>query len=375
MVAYRGVVVSMTGFPSRSRRPGRHDLEQNLEAQGNGEYFVQFGFGTPPKQIYTVLDTGNDLTWIQCQPCVDCYKQNDPIFDPAMSKSYTPLPCKSNQCKQLHAPSCNRTRKTCLYEIPYVDNSITAGDFVTETLTISDTPYANIPIGCGHKNTGSFGKPFGKTSGIFGLGRGSLSFVSQAQYSAFSYCLAHANSSEQSLLRFGSSATFIDDIFTAKMLRDSKVPSLYFVGLTGISVNEQVFPIPSLDPSTGYGGSIIDCGTTVTRFPREVYNNVREGFVKAATGLTFVGRFGPFDACFPLASLRETDFPTVAFHFGENLLTLSRENVMFSVSNYTCFGFAPAEGSYSLIGSHQQQGIRVSFDQDRSTIGFLPDSC
>lgn len=69
---------------------------------GSGNYFVVVGLGTPKRDLSLIFDTGSDLTWTQCQPCAkSCYKQQDDIFDPSKSTSYSNITCTSNVCTQL----------------------------------------------------------------------------------------------------------------------------------------------------------------------------------------------------------------------------------------------------------------------------------
>ncbi|KAL6994878.1 hypothetical protein U1Q18_005015, partial [Sarracenia purpurea var. burkii] len=63
------------------------------ESQGSGEYFSRVGVGRPAREYYMVLDTGSDVSWLQCSPCFNCYQQSDPIFDPSESSTYRPVPC------------------------------------------------------------------------------------------------------------------------------------------------------------------------------------------------------------------------------------------------------------------------------------------
>ncbi|KAG5563112.1 hypothetical protein RHGRI_005756 [Rhododendron griersonianum] len=37
---------------------------------GGGNYIVTLGLGTPQKDLTLTFDTGSDVTWIQCQPCI-----------------------------------------------------------------------------------------------------------------------------------------------------------------------------------------------------------------------------------------------------------------------------------------------------------------
>ncbi|KAL5722211.1 hypothetical protein ACHQM5_005757 [Ranunculus cassubicifolius] len=351
------------------------DLEAPLISglsKGSGEYFVRFGFGTPARQFYTAIDTGSDISWIQCKPCVNCYDQNDPIFDPATSSSYRQLTCNSPQCNQLPLSRCTSTG-TCEYRVAYGDGSVTIGDFATETLTFGDSAINNVGIGCGHDNEGLFTA----SAGLFGLGRGSLSFPAQIKSSAFSYCLVDKDSTSASTIEFGPS-TLSNGAVTGSLLQNTRRRTFYYVGLTGISVGGRMLPIsPSsfaIDAS-GNGGVIVDSGTAVTRFSTEVYNVLRDEFVKGTTTLTSAAGFSLFDTCYDLSSQTAVEVPTVALHFGTNAWNLPAKNYMLPVGNKIyCFAFATVSG-VSIIGNVQQQGTRVSFNVGRSLIGFSPNNC
>jgi hypothetical protein len=77
---------------------------------GGGEYLVKLGIGTPQHFFSAAIDTATDLVWMQCQPCVSCYRQLDPVFNPRLSSSYAVVPCRSDTCGQLdehrHVPQC-----------------------------------------------------------------------------------------------------------------------------------------------------------------------------------------------------------------------------------------------------------------------------
>ncbi|GJN02783.1 hypothetical protein PR202_ga20169 [Eleusine coracana subsp. coracana] len=69
--------------------------------QGGGEYLVKLGVGTPQHVVSAAIDTASDLVWMQCQPCVSCYRQADPVFNPKLSSSFAVVPCGSDTCDQL----------------------------------------------------------------------------------------------------------------------------------------------------------------------------------------------------------------------------------------------------------------------------------
>ena len=61
------------------------------------EYVMTLYLGTPEKKFVLVMDTGSDLVWVQCQPCIRCYNQTGPLFDPSTSSSYSPVPLQEEE--------------------------------------------------------------------------------------------------------------------------------------------------------------------------------------------------------------------------------------------------------------------------------------
>ncbi|XP_068333985.1 protein ASPARTIC PROTEASE IN GUARD CELL 1-like [Pyrus communis] len=342
-------------------------------SQGSGEYFSRVGIGKPPSQAYVVLDTGSDVSWVQCAPCADCYQQADPIFEPASSTSFSPLSCESQQCKSLDVFECRNG--TCLYEVAYGDGSYTVGDFVTETISIGGASAKEIAIGCGHTNEGLFVG----AAGLLGLGGGSLSFPSQLNATSLSYCLVDRDSDSASTLDFNSPLR--PNAVTAPLRRNSQLDTFYYLGLTGLSVGGSLLPIPEsafqIDGS-GNGGIIIDSGTAVTRLQTDTYNVLRDAFMKGTKDLPFTKGPALFDACYDLSSRKSVEVPTVSFHFADGkVLPLPAKNFLIPVDSdgTFCFAFAPTPSPLSIIGNVQQQGTRVGFDLVNSVVGFSPNQC
>ncbi|XP_028792832.1 protein ASPARTIC PROTEASE IN GUARD CELL 1 [Neltuma alba] len=343
-------------------------------SQGSGEYFSRIGVGQPSKPFYMALDTGSDVTWLQCQPCSDCYQQSDPIFNPSGSSSYGSISCDAPQCRALDVSACRSGK--CLYQVAYGDGSFTVGDFVTETVSFGNSGSVNrVALGCGHDNEGLFVG----AAGLLGLGGGPLSLTSQIKASSFSYCLVDRDSSQSSTLEFNSATP--SDSVTASLLKNSRLGTFYYVGLTGISVGGRTVSLPpsafAMDQS-GRGGIIIDSGTAITRFQSEAYNALRDEFRRLTQNLRSTSGFALFDTCYDLSSLRSVSVPTVAFHFsGGRSWQLPAKNYLIPVdaTGTFCFAFAPSSQSLSIIGNVQQQGTRVSFDLANSRVGFSPNKC
>ena len=174
-------------------------------ALDTGNYVVTVGLGTPASPYTVVFDTGSDTTWVQCRPCVvSCYKQTQPLFDPAKSSTYANVSCADSACDDLDESDC--TGGHCLYAVQYGDGSYTVGFFAQDTLTIAHDAIKGFRFGCGEKNSGLFGK----TAGLMGLGRGKTSLTVQTydKYGgAFAYCLPASSSGTMGYLEFGSGAS------------------------------------------------------------------------------------------------------------------------------------------------------------------------
>ncbi|KAK1322530.1 Protein ASPARTIC PROTEASE IN GUARD CELL 1 [Acorus calamus] len=345
-------------------------------SQGSGEYFSRLGIGRPPKPLFVVLDTGSDVTWVQCSPCTDCYQQSDPLFDPSSSSSYSPLPCDSSQCHSLDVSACRNG--SCLYQVSYGDGSYTVGDFATESLTLGPSSADRIAVGCGHDNEGLFVG----AAGLLGLGAGPLSFPSQLKVDAFSYCLVDRDSSASSTLDFGASAAADAAAVSAPLMRNPKMETFYYVGMTGMSVGGELLSIPAslfAVDEAGEGGVIVDSGTAVTRLQTEAYGALRDAFKRGTKGLPAAEGVALFDTCYDLSGRESVEVPTVAFHFpGGKSLPLPAKNYLIPVNSdgTFCFAFAPTgTGGLSIIGNVQQQGTRVSFDRANSLVSFSPNKC
>ncbi|CAA0831381.1 Eukaryotic aspartyl protease family protein [Striga hermonthica] len=348
---------------------------------GSGEYITLIGIGTPANRFYLTIDTGSDVTWLQCQPCHRCYRQHDPIFDPKTSTSFASVYCNSPLCNLIGPLGCTNQRDKCQYRVIYGDQSTTLGELSTETLTFGATKLPHLPIGCGHDNEGLFAG----AAGLLGLGQGTLSFPAQARINKFSYCLVEWGSKSRSYLMFGDSAVSTKAFFTP-LLNNPKMNTFYYVELMGFSVGGN--PVRGINPSlfklssSGSGGVIVDSGTSVTRLVQPAYNALRKAFNDSASSYLKPAKgFQILDTCFDLRGLNDVNVPAVELHFqgaGADL-SLPASNILIPVDNKGtfCFAFAgkTSPDRLSIIGNFQQQGFRVSFDLDKKRIGFAPESC
>lgn len=349
--------------------------------QGSGEYFVRIGVGSPPRSQYMVIDSGSDVVWVQCQPCNQCYRQTDPVFNPSDSASFSTVSCSSSACSRLQNSAACSHSGGCRYEVEYSDGSYTKGTLAFETLTMGGTMIRNVAIGCGHSNRGMFVG----AAGLLGLGGGPMSFVGQLggqAGGAFGYCLVSRGTGSTGSLVFGRQAIPVGAAWI-NLIRNPRAPSFYYVGLTGLGVGGVRVNIPDgvlRLTESGDGGVVMDTGTAVTRLPNAAYEAFRDSFVTQTGSLPRAPGMSIFDTCYNLGGFESVRVPTVSFYFADGpILTLPARNFLIPVdeAGTFCFAFA-GSGSGSglgIIGNIQQEGIQISIDGANGFVGFGPNVC
>ncbi|KAJ7518915.1 hypothetical protein O6H91_20G014900 [Diphasiastrum complanatum] len=375
-------LVNGTWEASRARFSGPISSGQSL---GSGDYIVRLGVGTPTKQMDMIIDTGSDLSWLQCSPCTDCYHEPDPVFSPSRSSSYKQFTCSSTMCQSLGNRGCQRNG--CTYELSYDDGSVSSGNLASETFSDGSSSVSNIVFGCGHDNEGDFSG----ADGLIGLGIGALSFARQiasplrSSDIEFSYCLpvdsSNGGKSSSSLI-FGNSAIPSEGQFTTYLINPSVGP-FYYLQLTGISIAGSLLSIPVSTfeiRRDGSGGVILDTGTTVTRLPMSAYVVMRNVFRALTRNLPSASPVSIFDTCYDLSGLQSASIPSVQLHFQDEMdLNLPVTNYMLSVdddNSIYCLAFAgTAFSEVSIIGNIQQQGYRIAIDGENIRIAFIPGQC
>ncbi|KAG8049838.1 hypothetical protein GUJ93_ZPchr0009g116 [Zizania palustris] len=342
---------------------------------GTGNYIVSVGLGTPVKNFSVVFDTGSDLSWVQCKPCRDCYKQQDPLFDPAQSSTYSAVPCGAQECMELDSQSCSSDDK-CRYEVVYGDQSQTDGDLVRDTLTL--TPSAELPgfvFGCSDEISGQFGQ----ADGLFGLGRKKVSLSSQGapKYGpSFSYCLP-SSSSAAGYLSLGG-APPANAQFT-EMVTKSDTPSFYYINLVGIKVAGRLIKVPKTVFATA--GTVIDSGTVITRLPERAYAVLRSAFARFMDSYSYkkAPALSILDTCYDFTGRTKLQIPSVALLFaGGTSVNLDFTGVLYVAKvSQVCLAFASNgdDTSIGILGNTQQKKLAVVYDMAKQRIGFGAKGC
>lgn len=273
------------------------------------------------KNMTVIVDTGSDLTWVQCQPCKLCYNQQDPLFNPSLSPSYKYVPCKSQPCESLQSATgnsgiCeynNMSMQICNYYVSYGDGSFTRGDLALENLKIANMDFDSFLFGCGRNNKGLFGG----TSGIMGLGRSELSLISQTSSifrGIFSYCLPSSDCDDLGSLTLGndfSGYRNLTPISYTNLVQNLQLSSFYLLNLTGISIGG----VDLVTPSFNTGDILIDSGTVITRLQPSIYKALKTEFTKQFSGFPAAPGFSILDTCYNLSSYNEVNVPTIRLNF------------------------------------------------------------
>ncbi|CAL9083985.1 unnamed protein product [Musa textilis] len=346
-------------------------------------YVVTMGVGG--KNMTVIVDTGSDLTWVQCKPCSYCYSQHDPLFDASASPSYRSITCNSTTCYSLlraatgKAGVCGADRSTCDYALSYGDGSYTRGVLGRERIDIGGASIEGFIFGCGRRNHGLFGG----TAGLMGLGRTQLSLVSQttSQFGGFfSYCLpTRILNSSGSLVLGDDPALYRNStpVSYTRMVSDPRQAPFYFLNLTGASVGG----VPLDAAGFSDGRTLIDSGTVITRLPPSVYQTLKAEFVRQFSGYPPAPSFSILDTCFNLSAYEEVKVPKLRLGFeGGAEMTVDVTGIFYFVkrdASQVCLAIASLrfDDQVGIIGNYQQKNQRVVYDTVASRIGFAEEAC
>ncbi|KAG7545654.1 Peptidase family A1 domain [Arabidopsis suecica] len=348
-------------------------------------FLVNISIGSPPVTQLLHMDTGSDLLWLQCRPCINCYAQSLPIFDPSRSYTHRNESCRTSQYSM---PSLRFNAKTrsCEYSMRYMDGTGSKGILAREMLmfnTIYDESSSaalhDVVFGCGHDN---YGEPLVGT-GILGLGYGEFSLVHRFG-TKFSYCFGSLDdpSYPHNVLVLGDDgANILGDTTPLEIYN-----GFYYVTIEAISVDGIILPIDpwvfNRNHQTGLGGTIMDTGISLTSLVEEAYKPLKNKIEEV-----FEGRFTAADVnqddmikveCYNgnlERDLVESGFPIVTFHFSDGAeLSLDVKSVFMKLSpNVFCLAVTP--GNINSIGATAQQSYNIGYDLEAKKISFERIDC
>ncbi|KAL6596622.1 hypothetical protein ACP70R_047265 [Stipagrostis hirtigluma subsp. patula] len=339
---------------------------------GTPEYVVTVSLGTPAVAQTVTIDTGSDVSWVQCAPCSarSCYSQKDGFFDPTKSSTYAAFPCGSRQCAQLGGEGNGCLRSQCQYVVQYGDGSTTKGTYGSDTLKLSPSAVVKgFQFGCSHSAVGFVGQ----VDGLMGLGGDTESLVSQtaaAYGKAFSYCLPPPGTGSPGFLTLGAAAG-APGFARTPMLRSPDAPTFYGVYLQAITVAGTRLNVP---PAVFSGGSIVDSGTIITSLPPTAYGALRAAFRNAMKAYPSAAPRGILDTCFNFNGFSTIRVPKVTLTFsGGAAMDLDVSGLFYG----SCLAFTPMDqdGDTGIFGNVQQRTFEVLYDVGGGSVGFRPGAC
>lgn len=361
--------------------------------QGNvypiGYYSVTVNIGRPPKQYDLDIDTGSDLTWVQCDaPCTGCTKPPDSLYKPSNNVVY----CGDPACAAMHSPGkphCKDPKEQCDYEVTYADQGSSLGVLVKDYFPLQFTNGSAITprlaFGCGYdqKYNGPHSPP--SMAGVLGLGNGKANIVSQLHdigltRDVVGHCLSG---------RGGGFLFFGDDL----------VPSSGIVW-TPISRNSAENHYSSGPAELLFGGKstgvkgllvVFDSGSSYTYFNSQAYQTIVNLIKKELTGkplkdaaddkslsICWKGKkpfksvgdvknfFKPIVVSFTNAKNVQLHLPPEAY-----LIVTKYGNVCLGILNGAEVGL----GNLNIIGDISLQDKMVIYDNEKQQIGWTTANC
>lgn len=376
---------------------------------GLGQYFVTFKVGTPAQKVVLLVDTGSELTWMNCRyKCSPhCGGRNvnlegrinrHRVFWADLSSSFKTVPCLSSMCKVELAnlfslTTCPSPDNPCKFDFRYLDGSTSLGFFANETVSLGLTngrraKLNDMLIGCSDTFDGeSFDKG---ADGVMGLAHGKYSFTTKATQifgGKFSYCLVDHLSPKNltNYLIFGSTSRRRQEKLLAKtrytQLELDLIKPFYAVTVIGISVGKTMLDIPPMvwDIMEG-GGTILDTGTTLTVLSEPAYRPVMDALEAALDSKYERVMLDdlPMEFCFNSTGFDEKDVPKLGIHFadGNRFNPYPRSYIIPVADGINCIGLMVGSWpSSSIIGNIMQQSYLWEFDLVGRRLGFTPSTC
>ncbi|CAK9325420.1 unnamed protein product [Citrullus colocynthis] len=353
-----------------------------------GHFTVSVTIGNPPKVFELDIDTGSDLTWVQCDaPCTGCTLPRDRLYKPHNNV----VRCGEPLCSALFSADkspCKNPNDQCDYEVEYADHGSSIGVLVKDPVPLrltNGTIFApNLAFGCGYDqhNGGSQLPP--STAGVLGLGNSKATMATQlSTLSNVRNVIGHCFSGQGGgFLFFGGDLVPSSGMLWTPLL--SNPGGTYSAGPAEVYFGGK--PV-------GIKGLILtfDSGSSYTYFSNRVYGAVLNLLRNGLKGQPL--KEAPEDKTLPICWKGSKAFKSVAdarnFFKPLALSLTNSKNVQFQIppeayliisnKGNVCLGILNGSqvglGNVNLIGDISMLDKMVVYDNKRQQIGWAPANC
>ncbi|KAL8474848.1 hypothetical protein ACS0TY_031318 [Phlomoides rotata] len=263
---------------SKTDAAGVIPVSGNIHPQG--VYYTYLHFGNPPRPYFLDMDTGSDLTWIQCDaPCTSCAKGAHPLYKPEKANI---IPLKDSYCLEIQRNQLTKDCSSCHqcdYEIEYADHSSSMGVLARDEIFLNiangSLTKSKVVFGCAYDQQGLLLNTLGRTDGILGLSKGKIGLTSQlASQGVIKNVVGHCLSTETS----GGGYMFLGDDFVphwkmawVPMLQSHDTNS-YQAEVVNVNYGSRHTGFRNVE--SGQSRIVFDSGSSYSYFTDEAYNNL-----------------------------------------------------------------------------------------------------
>ncbi|CAM6127353.1 unnamed protein product [Calypogeia fissa] len=362
----------------------------------DGLYYMQLQVGTPPKPYFVDIDTGSDLTWLQCNvPGAHCAETPHPLYNPGGASI---VDCRQPACSLLQQGSrygCNGAATQCDYEIEYGDSSSTMGVLVSDqlSLTLSNGSFVKekIVFGCSYDQQGSLAESPSKTDGLLGLNSAKLALPAQLAAkgivkNVIAHCLAGGN-------RGGGYLFFGDELVPSWGMTWTPIVKKHGDDNYFVSVTKVQYGSSTLEDGGDYD-FVFDSGTSYTYLVPELFSAFIEAVQKGLEGSGLEQDLSDttLPYCWrgktPFRSVTEAShyFQPVTLNFGTQwflttkfMIIIPQSYLIITPQGNVCMGIMDSSDAGSeeinIIGDISLRGHLVIYDNVNHRVGWMPSDC
>ncbi|KAI3457546.1 hypothetical protein Pfo_014209 [Paulownia fortunei] len=367
-------------------------------------FTIDATIGTPSRKRTFIFDPGSSLTWTQCTPCIHCFKQDYPLFDPNKSSSYKKL-SPNNALARFFKRSNNGE---CIFNVTYHSGQSSAGIASVETFTFPSNKKVpesqkEVVFGCSNSYQGQFTSNT-LVTGIMGMNRSPLSLIGQMGSKSvrrFSYCLPRLNSPIKSPLsligQMGSTSAqrfsyclppinspvkttllrFGNDVKGRALRKTSFLSHIdynYRVILLDISIAGRRLNLPT---GTFPSGCMLDIGCGGSYITTSAYNEVLRALTQHFQSFNLTrmtaGSSSQGEFCYRLRR-GFRNYPNMTFHFQGANFEIGPENLFRVTSDRFCLAMFGLD-NMTILGAFQQQNVRFIYDIGYQKLFFAKEDC